>query len=195
MWNVQIGVRMREIWLIQDLHAEHTGLTGAPDRSDRCPRVRTKTRSPNRFRLVKGFPCGARPPHPINIKGHGRLRDPIDKINLLLYFYLFLLPYTFPIYYLLFLLRLYVDRGRSRWPCRPQPYVRRLDWILSGDVRRSSAGSPRQRSNLWPSPVWPCAKVWPVTHTGLTGAYAKVLQQAPLRLLLCQQNGLVGQNI
>jgi hypothetical protein len=78
-------------------------------RSDRCPRVRTKTRSPDRFRLVKGFPCGARPPHPINIKGHGRLRNPTDQINLLLYFYFFPLPYTFPIYYLLFLLRLYVD--------------------------------------------------------------------------------------
>jgi hypothetical protein len=80
---------MREIQLIQDLYAEHTGLTGAPDWSDRCPRVQTKTRSPDRFRLVKGFPCGARPPHPINIKGHGRLMYPIDQINLLLFFYVF----------------------------------------------------------------------------------------------------------
>jgi hypothetical protein len=30
MGNVQIGVWMREIGLIQDLHAESTGLTGAP---------------------------------------------------------------------------------------------------------------------------------------------------------------------
>jgi hypothetical protein len=84
-------------------------LTGAPHRSDRCPPVRTEKMSPDRFRFVKGFPCGARPPHPINIKGHDRLRDPIDQINLLLYFYFFPLPYTFPIYYLLFFLRLYVD--------------------------------------------------------------------------------------
>jgi hypothetical protein len=27
-------------------------------------------RSSERFRLVKGFPYGARPPHPINIKVH-----------------------------------------------------------------------------------------------------------------------------
>jgi hypothetical protein len=87
--------------------------TVSPDRSDQCPRVRTKTRSHNRFRLIKGFPYGARPLHTINIKGYRRLRYPIDQINLLLYFYLFSLPYTFPIYYLLFLLRLFVDWGRS----------------------------------------------------------------------------------
>jgi hypothetical protein len=141
-------------------------------RSDRCPPVWTE----KRFRLVKGFPCGARPLHPINIKGHGRLRDAIDQINLLLYFYFFPLPYTFPIYYLLFLLRLYVDWGRSRWPCRPKS---NLTCAVStgscpGDVRRSFVGSPRQRSDRW-------AKVWPVTHTGLTDAYTEVLHRAPLR--------------
>jgi hypothetical protein len=68
---------MSEIWLIQDLHAKHTGLTGAPDWSDRCPRVRTKKRSLDRFRLVKGFPFGARPPHPIKYKG----TQPIEVSN------------------------------------------------------------------------------------------------------------------
>jgi hypothetical protein len=81
------------------MRAEHTGPTSAPDR---CPRVRTKTRSPDRFRLVKVFTCGARPPHPINIKGHDRLRNPIDQNNLLLYFYFFSLPFNFSLCLILF---------------------------------------------------------------------------------------------
>jgi hypothetical protein len=59
----------------------HTGLTGGLDQSDRS------TLSPSRiekswcFSSCKGLPCGARPPHPINIKGHDRLRTyhPIDQ--------------------------------------------------------------------------------------------------------------------
>jgi hypothetical protein len=59
---------------------DHTGLTGGPDRSDR--------RTPNpgtiedslRISSCKRIPCGARSPHRINIKGHGRLwwHHPID---------------------------------------------------------------------------------------------------------------------
>jgi hypothetical protein len=40
--------------------------------------------------LVKGFSCGARPPHPINIKGHGRLRFIIQLIK---YIYLLFVSY------------------------------------------------------------------------------------------------------
>jgi hypothetical protein len=60
------------------------------------------------MRFVKGFPCGSIPPHPINIKGHDRLRFIIQSIKTIylylprIYFYLF--P-TFPVYYLLFFLR------------------------------------------------------------------------------------------
>jgi hypothetical protein len=52
----------------------HTGLTGRPDRSDRW------TPSPSRIEeswqnsTCKGFSCEARPPHPINIKGHSQFR-------------------------------------------------------------------------------------------------------------------------
>jgi hypothetical protein len=57
-------------------------------------------------------PAGARPPHPINIKGRGRLRShhPIEHINST-----FLSP-TLLFQPLCFLLRLYGDLGRSKWP-------------------------------------------------------------------------------
>jgi hypothetical protein len=83
---------MGEICLWEVLHDGWTGLTGAPDQSDRCPppQVRTKTRSRDRFRFVKGFPYEVRPSQPIDIRGHDRLREPIDQINLFLF-----LPFLF----------------------------------------------------------------------------------------------------
>jgi hypothetical protein len=39
-------------------------------------------------------------------------------------FYLFSFVLAFSIYYLLFLLRLYVDRGLSRWPADPRATLR-----------------------------------------------------------------------
>ena len=36
--------------------------------------------------------CGINPPHPINIKGHGRLGYPIDQINTTFTFLLFSCP-------------------------------------------------------------------------------------------------------
>jgi hypothetical protein len=60
MWNVQIGVRMREIWLLQDLHTECTGLTGAPIPSQTCKRIflRGKTSPPYKYKgswPIKGY--------------------------------------------------------------------------------------------------------------------------------------------
>jgi hypothetical protein len=58
----------------------HTGLTGGPDRSDRWTPSTGRIEESLRISSCKRIPCGARPPHPINIKGHGRLRwhHPID---------------------------------------------------------------------------------------------------------------------
>jgi hypothetical protein len=88
---------MGEICLWEVLHDGWTGLTGAPDQSDRCPppQVRTKTRSRDRFRFVKGFPYEVRPSQPINIRGHDRLREPIDQINLFLFLPFSLWPKLF----------------------------------------------------------------------------------------------------
>jgi hypothetical protein len=58
----------------------HTGLTGWPDRSDRWTPSPSRIEESLRISSCKRIPCGARPPHPINIKGHDRLRwhHPID---------------------------------------------------------------------------------------------------------------------
>jgi hypothetical protein len=52
----------------------HTGLTGGPDRSDRWTPSPGRIEKSLRILSCKRIPCGARPPHPINIKGHDRLR-------------------------------------------------------------------------------------------------------------------------
>lgn len=64
------------------------------------------------------IPCGARPSLSINIKGHCQLRVSNRSKNIS--FYLFSFALTFPIYYLLFMLRLYVDWGHSWWPADPR---------------------------------------------------------------------------
>jgi hypothetical protein len=58
----------------------HTGLTGGPDRFDRWTLSPSRIVESLRISSCKRIPCGAGPPHPINIKGHSRLRGhhPID---------------------------------------------------------------------------------------------------------------------
>jgi hypothetical protein len=58
----------------------HTGLTGGPDRSDRWTPSPSRIEESLQILSCRRTPCGARPPHPINIKGHDRLRGhhPID---------------------------------------------------------------------------------------------------------------------
>jgi hypothetical protein len=53
---------------------DHTVLTSGPDRSDRWTPSPGRIEESLRISSCKRIPCGARPPHPINIKGHGRLR-------------------------------------------------------------------------------------------------------------------------
>jgi hypothetical protein len=55
----------------------HTVLTGGPDR---WTLGLSRIEESLRISSCKRIPCGARPPHPINIKGHDRLRwhHPID---------------------------------------------------------------------------------------------------------------------
>jgi hypothetical protein len=52
----------------------HTGLIGGLNRSDRWTPSPGRIVESLRISSCKRIPCGARPPHPINIKGHGRLR-------------------------------------------------------------------------------------------------------------------------
>jgi hypothetical protein len=94
--------------------------------------MRTKMRSSERFRLVKGFPYGARPPHPINIKIHGRLRDNHNRIDQL-HFYLFIflsLYLTFPTLSCCSS-GLHGIWGHSRWP-RVPPRCVRPDGVPTG---------------------------------------------------------------
>jgi hypothetical protein len=66
----------------------HTGLTGGPDRSDRWAPSPSRIVESLRISSCKRIPCGARPPYPINIKGHGRLRGITKSIITLYNFYL-----------------------------------------------------------------------------------------------------------
>jgi hypothetical protein len=93
--HVNLGLQIRntcvrtQIWHKPD-QADATGQTGVPQRSDRwgvlypvrqqADRSDRWTPSPSRIEeslrisSCKRIPCGARPPHPVNIKGHDRLR-------------------------------------------------------------------------------------------------------------------------
>jgi hypothetical protein len=57
-----------------------TGLTGGPDRSVCRTPSSSRIVESLRISICKRIPCGARPSHPKNIKGHDRLRrhHPID---------------------------------------------------------------------------------------------------------------------
>jgi len=72
------------------------GLTGGSDRSMRSLSIIRKF---YKFRFVNRISCGVSLPHPININGHGRLRDP-TQLNLskthLLSFYFILFTLAFP---------------------------------------------------------------------------------------------------
>jgi hypothetical protein len=67
---------------------DHTGLTGGLDRSDRWTLSPSRIVESLRISSCKRIPCGARPPHPINIKGHGRLRVITQSIITFYNFYL-----------------------------------------------------------------------------------------------------------
>jgi hypothetical protein len=62
----------------------HNGLTGGPDR---WTLSLSRIEDSLRISSCKRIPCGARPPHHINIKGHDRLRwhHPIDHYFLQFY--------------------------------------------------------------------------------------------------------------
>jgi hypothetical protein len=60
----------------------NTGLTGGPDQSDRWTPSSSRIEESLRIWSCKRNPCGARPPHLINIKGHSRLRGHPLRENL-----------------------------------------------------------------------------------------------------------------
>jgi len=142
------------------IRQQPTGLTGRVDRSDRSMRSPSVIRLFCRFSSIKRIPCGISPSHSINIKGHGRLGYPIDQIYNTFIFLSFLFALAFPIYYLLFLLHLYVDWGRSRWPADSRTTLRAP--APTGPSRATfvgfAAGLPGDnRSDRYTRPVWP---VW-----------------------------------
>jgi hypothetical protein len=53
----------------------HTSPTGGLDRSDRSTRSLSRIKESWCFSSCKGLPCWVSRTHPLNIKGHGRLRD------------------------------------------------------------------------------------------------------------------------
>jgi len=70
-------------------------MTGGSNRSMRSP---STIRKFYRFRSVNRIFCGVSLPHPINIKGHGRLRDPTQSnlSNTFIFFTLFALIFSNP---------------------------------------------------------------------------------------------------
>jgi len=65
------------------------GTVACPARTDRSDRSKEESESNKVFcrsRSVIGITCGINPPHPINIKGHGRLRVSIEQNQYKLYF-------------------------------------------------------------------------------------------------------------
>ena len=91
------GQAVWPVWCCSWSGRSPIGLTGGSDRSDRS-RSPTVIRVLNRFRSVNRISCGVSLPHPINLKGHGRLRiqpNRTNQIHLSLSFLPFFLP-TFP---------------------------------------------------------------------------------------------------
>ena len=125
-----------------------------------------------RFRYVIEIPCEISPPHPINIKGHGRLKDnPIESIKNTSFI---LLPYslypTFPTSTCCSsLVSMAFEDALAGLPSLGQPYT------------RSPRRGPSRASVLGSSPF--------CTATGLTGpsdrsdrSTQEVLQGAPPRV-------------
>ena len=77
------------VWCCSWSGRSPTGLTGGSDRSDRFRRSPTVIRVLNRFRYINRISCGVNLPHPINIKGHGRLKGQRNRIYQKHIFYLF----------------------------------------------------------------------------------------------------------
>jgi hypothetical protein len=127
----------------------HTGRTGGLDQFDRCTPSPSRIEESLRISSCKRIPCGARPLHPINIKGHGCLRwlHPIDHYFSQL---LSLKPKLFQPH--AFLVCLDDNQGRSEWPCQPH----------SNPRRATSDGVPPEAAILG----FHCASA----YTGQTGA-------------------------
>ena len=82
------------VWPVCDAIADPAGT----DRSDRSMKNPSIIRKSYRFRSVNRISYGVSLPHPINIKGHGRLRIQPNRIYQKHIFYLFILfslPYLF----------------------------------------------------------------------------------------------------
>jgi hypothetical protein len=97
-------------------------INSGPDRSDRWTASPSRIEESLRISSCKRIPCGARPRHPINIKGHDRLRwhHPFDH-----YFLQLFSPTPELFQPRAFLVCLDDDQGRSEWPCRPQSNPKR----------------------------------------------------------------------
>jgi phage terminase large subunit-like protein len=126
-----------------------TGLTGRSDRSDRSRRSPSQLRRFCRIRSVIGIPCGISPPHPINMKGHGRLRRSNRTKSIQTLIFTFSPNPSFSNLRLLFFLRLRDVWRRSRWHANPRTTLRAP--TLTGP----SQVSVRRLANFHRRPVWP----------------------------------------
>ena len=115
--------------------------TGRVDWSDRSKWNPSKTRDFNRFRSCNRISCGISPPHPINIKGHGRLEHPIDQINTTFIFLLSFCPSFFPsTIYCSSFVSTSIEGVLFGLPTLEQPCVRLSRRVLPG--RRSLVSPP-----------------------------------------------------
>jgi hypothetical protein len=118
------------VWCCNWSGRRPTGLIGGSDRSDRSRRNPTIIRVLNRFRSVNKITCEVSFPHPINIKGHGRLKTQPNRIYQKHIFYpftLFSLPY-FSNLDMLFFPRLHGVWRWPSWPAEHRQLYARLPW-------------------------------------------------------------------
>jgi len=133
-----------------------TDLTGGSDRSDRSRRNLTVIRVLNRFRSVNRISCRVSLPHPINIKGHGRLRiqpNRIYQIYLSFIVFIFSLYPNFSNLDMLFFSRLHGVWGRPSWPAEARATLRALAPTESLPGERSSDHRRSARRPVWPVPL------------------------------------------
>jgi hypothetical protein len=160
MWNVQIGVRMREIRLLQDLHAGWTGLTGAHDRSDRCPPDSKPDWGVLIDQACKRISLWGKTSPPYKCKGPRPIEgdNAIESI-IIVFTFSFLFSLTFPtLPCCSYFISVMFEDVLAALPRLGQPCVRRPD------------GIPPRRRSLVSRRIFPATTVWPVTRTGLTGA-------------------------
>jgi hypothetical protein len=163
---------MRELQLPEGLHVGH---------AVRPPPGPVRPPYPAKYELVVVFwhafvrvstPDGARPPLPINIKGHGRLKDPQSNLSNLS-FIVFTFPFLFTLLFQPHVLFLYYLRGmrwRPSWPAEPrtnQGAPAPTGSLPGGRSLVSRRWTRRPRSNR------PWQAVWP--------PYVEALQGAPPR--------------